>query len=131
MPTVVRAFPLLAGQEHELRRFATELAEERRFDADRFYTRYGVAREAWMLQQTPAGPWVIVVSDVRADIQTVAQAYGAADEPFTRWLKERAKQLTGIDLDEAPLGPPTAFVFEWTPSDVRTASLVGEWAMPS
>ena len=93
MPTVVRAFPLLSGQEAALRHFASELAGDRRLEADAFFRGYGVAREAWLLQNTPAGPWVIVVTDVRADIQTVARAYGASDEPFARWFKDRAKQL--------------------------------------
>lgn len=131
MPTVVRAFPLLPGKEAELQRFAVELATEKRLEADAFFRRFAVAREAWMLQQTPAGPWIIVVTDIRADVQTVAQAYAESVEPFTTWFKEKATQLTGIDLDQSPLGPPTSFVFEWTPNDVRTAAAVGALAMPS
>jgi len=52
MPFVVRAFPVLANREQDLREFARLMARERAAEGAEFYRQFGVAHESWHLQQT-------------------------------------------------------------------------------
>jgi hypothetical protein len=111
MPLAVRAFPITKGRE-ELTKFIEELQEERASETDAFYRRFGVTREAWFWQETPYGPLVIVFTDAD-DLTEAPQVYARADEPFESWFKQQSLRLTGIDLNQTPLGPPSEMVFEW------------------
>ena len=62
MPLVVRAFPVSRSLD-DVRAFAAEL-KERRGECCGFYGQYGVSHESWHVQETPQGPWVIVVNVV-------------------------------------------------------------------
>jgi len=112
MSLVVRAFPVL--KERELQEFAQQVSA-RSTEAAEFYNRLGVSRETWHLQQTPAGPWVIAVTEI-ADVEQTAREYAGSEEPFDRWFKDQVLYLTGINPDQDPLGPPTETVFEWRAS---------------
>jgi hypothetical protein len=113
MDMLVRAYPLLDGNEDALRAFAREVSNERRQEAGAFYAHFHVARETWHVQQTPSGPWVISVSHLKDGVrEAVAAEYAASDRDFDRWFKSRVRELTGIDPDEAPLGPPTEMIFD-------------------
>lgn len=114
MPVIVRAFPVLPGKEAELRRFAAEMAGERRADAACFYRSFGVTLESWHLQHTEHGPWIIGVTEVTEDVEAKAQAYATSQRPFDRWFKDQVEKITGINQDVEPLGPPTETLFEWS-----------------
>ena len=114
MPFVVRAFPVLANREQDLREFARLMARERAAEGAVFYRQFGVARESWHLQQTAAGPLVIVVTEIR-DVEATADAYAASQRPFDRWFKDQVLHLTGVSPDRDPLGPPTEQIFEFDP----------------
>lgn len=113
MKTLVRAFPVLPGQEGRVRELAQEVAGERRFEADEFYRRMGITRETWHLQQTDAGPMVIVCTEV-ADLEEAARAYAASAHPFDAWLKAQVRRLSGVDPNQQPAGPWSEQVFEWS-----------------
>ena len=87
MALVVRAFPLRESPS-ALEAFAAALNGERSAEASQFYRHYGVARESWHLQQTPHGPWVIAVSDIR-DPNEAAPRYAEATADFHVWFKMR------------------------------------------
>jgi hypothetical protein len=112
MPFVVRAFPVLADREEDLREFARQMAGERATEGAEFYRQFGVAHESWHLQQTDAGPLVIAVTEV-AEVDETAKAYATSQRPFDRWFKDQVKYLTGISPDRDPLGPPTEQIFEF------------------
>jgi hypothetical protein len=114
MALVVRAFPLRESPS-ALEAFAAALNGERSAEASQFYRHYGVARESWHLQQTPHGPWVIAVSDIR-DPNEAAPRYAEATADFHVWFKTQVKSLSGVDPNKAPLGPPTREVFSWSDS---------------
>lgn len=118
MRVLVRAFPVLPGQEGHVRELAEEVHGERRFQADEFYRRLGIIRETWHLQQTEAGPMVIVCTEV-ADLDEAARAYAASQHPFDAWLKAQVRKISGIDPNQQPAGPWTEQVFEW--SEAATA----------
>ena len=111
MPLIVRAFPVLPGKEEDIRKLAAELTGARREEAQEFYRHFGVVRESWHYQETPNGPMVIGVTDVE-EPDARAQEYAESSRPFDRWFKDQVKNLTGIDPDIQPLGPPTEVIFD-------------------
>ena len=114
MERVVRAFPILKGKEDCARDIARELAGPRAVEAAAFYAQFGVTHECWHLQETPAGMWIIVVTEVSDMPVAVAAAdYASSERPFDRWFKSQVLELTGIDPAEAPLGPPTECILNW------------------
>lgn len=113
MSLVVRAFPVLEGMEEGAREVARAMATERSAQASAFFARFGVRHESWHLQETPAGPWILVVSEIDAPVER-AEEYSASHEEFALWFKERTLELTGIDPFTQPLGPPTEEIFSWS-----------------
>lgn len=111
MTLVVRAFPVLEGKEEELGRFVEEMSGRRSAEAAEFYRSFEVARETWHLQRTPHGTLLIGVTDV-ADPDTRAPEYARSERPFDRWFKNQVHELSGINPDVEPLGPPTELIFD-------------------
>ena len=111
MPLIVRAFPVLEGKKEDIRRIAAEMAGPRRQEAEEFYRSLGVARESWHHQETPHGPIVIAVTEVD-EPETRAKQYVASDRPFDLWFRDQVRNLTGIDPDTQPLGPPSEVIFD-------------------
>jgi hypothetical protein len=112
MPLIVRAFPVLRGKEEDVRKLAAEMAGPRREEAREFFRSFGVVRESWHYQETPHGPLVIGVTEVDGDLSAIAQEYAESSRPFDRWFKEQVKNLSGIDPDVQPLGPPSEVIFD-------------------
>ena len=120
MPLLVRAFPLL-GPVENLRQFAAELTS-RSSETDAFYRKYGISHESWHVQETPNGPWVIGVAKIENPTEAGAR-YGASSDEFDAWFKGRVLQLSGVNLNNAPLGPPTQQVFAWSDRSVPKSNL--------
>ena len=112
MPLIVRAFPVLPGKEEDIRKLATEMAGTRRKEAKEFYQSFGVVRESWYYQVTPHGPLVIGVTEVDEDPSAKAREYAESNRPFDRWFKDQVRNLTGVDPDAQPLGPPSEVIFD-------------------
>jgi len=115
MSLLVRAFPLIRGRE-ELEQFAEEMRGRYSEDANRFYRQFGVRRESWFYQDTPHGALVIGVTDIDDPIEAAAQEYQQTTEHFAAWFKNRVHELSGIDPNEQPLGPPTELIYDFTRS---------------
>lgn len=112
MPLIVRAFPVLPGKEEDIRKLATEMAGSRREEAQEFYRIFGVVRESWHYQETPHGPMVIGVTDIDEDPDVKAREFAESIRPFDRWFKDQVRNLTGVDPDVQPLGPPSEVIFD-------------------
>jgi hypothetical protein len=113
MQLVVRAFPILPGKEQVVRDMAQSLLTDRAEEAADFYARFGVARESWHLQETPAGTWVIGVTQIpETPVHVGAMAFSESAHPFDAWFKEQVRTASGIDPDKAPLGPATECIFD-------------------
>jgi hypothetical protein len=110
MKVLARAFPVLPGKEGSVRALAEEVLRERRFQADEFYRRMGIVRETWHLQQTDAGPMVIVCTEL-TDLEEATRAYAASQHPFDAWFKQQVRRLS--DPTDQPAGPFSEQVFEW------------------
>ena len=114
MVMIVRAFPVLKDRLNELRAFVKEMSDDRRSQADAFYTSYGIHRESWHLQETPNGPLVVNVTELNEDrMMESAARYANSQSDFDVWFKTQVKLVTGIDPAVQPLGPSTECIFEW------------------
>jgi hypothetical protein len=117
MQLLVRAFPVLAGKEMQLRQFAHEIQTNRSGDVADFYRRLGVARESWHLQETPHGSWVICVTQIPdKPIEVAGQDYAASRHGFDRWFKDQVMLVSGVNPEIMPLGPPTQCIFDSQPT---------------
>ena len=108
---------MMKGKD-EVLKFVEELRQQRSSEVDAFYRRFGVSREAWFWQETPHGPLLISFTEA-AELTEAPEAYARADEAFESWFKARSLQLSGIDLNENPLGPPSEMVFDWADGERR------------
>ncbi len=112
----VRVLLLFADDGKESAREVESFAKELRSRADAtgaYFRRYGMSRESWHLKDTPDGCWVIGVT-VFDDVVGAPARYAATDDGLDASFEERVLALSGVDLDERSLGPPTRFVFDWT-----------------
>jgi hypothetical protein len=117
MQQVVRAFPVLDGQRKEMETFLKQLQVERKPETDAFYKRYGVSRETAYLQKTDAGTILIVVTDID-DADKRFSEYGASQAAYESWFKGRVEAFSGINLNEAPRGPLSERLLDWSATGV-------------
>jgi hypothetical protein len=106
---IVRAFPVRSREAVE--EFAEQM-RERAGEAGRFYESYGINREAWFFQRWEHGDIVIGVTQAEEPAMSRAQQYAASHDEFSSWFKQRVRDITGIDPNIEPLGPPTDQVFD-------------------
>lgn len=113
MSKVVRAFRLGDGKEGFAREMAAKV-RARAAEAAAFYAQFGVTAESWHLQKTDQGTWLIGVTDVAGrPLDAVAAEFAASQRPFDRWFKDQIREMSGVDPDKDPLGPPTECIFSW------------------
>jgi len=108
MALVVRAYPVRSREAVE--EFIGEL-RRREAETRHFYRSFDVRRETWHFQQTPNGPIVIGVTDVN-EVEKNAQAYKESNEAFAAWFKKRVEEMSGVDPNKTPLGPPSEMIFD-------------------
>jgi len=106
----VRMYPLTRGVG-PLKEFAAEL-QKRRSESRAFYDSYRVD-ESWFVQDVGGQPYAIAVASMRGDIEGNLKRFAESKEPFEAWFKQRVIDLTGVDPNETPLGPPSEQVFEF------------------
>jgi hypothetical protein len=123
MPVLVRAFPICRPVA-DLHAFAAALTHDRHEEATAFYRQLGVSHESWHLQQTPGGPWVLGIT-VLDNPSDAAPRYATSTAEFDRWFKEQVRYLSGVDPEQAPLGPPTTQVFAWSDPERPGSNLCG------
>lgn len=111
MTLLVRAFPLRCDRA-EVMGFVEEL-QKRSDETRRFYNSFSVRRESWFFQDSVHFPMVIGVTDVAAaPLDPLAEEFATTVDGFANWFKARVYQLSGVDEDEEPLGPPTEMLFD-------------------
>ena len=106
---VVRAYPL--RDRASLEQFIGEL-HEKKDETRGFYERHH-AEEAWFLQDTEDGTIVIAVL-ATDDPERAARTYQESREPFDEWFKQRVIEVSGVDPNKTPLGPPSEQIFDFT-----------------
>lgn len=106
----VRMYPLPRGVE-PLREFAGELAKRSR-EARDFYDSFEVD-ESWFVQDIAGTPDAIAIASMRGDVNGNASRFAESRQPFVSWFKQRVAEVTGVDPNVTPLGPPSEQVFEF------------------
>ena len=123
MTLVVRAFPLKPEcTVEQVQALTDELQGPRQQEIAQMHRAHGVKHESWYLQQTPNGWWVIAVDQIEGDVKGSAQQFAEQHSGFVGWFKERVQELTGVDMTQAPLGPPTRPIYDWS-DDEQVAAL--------
>ena len=111
MATFIGAFPVLAGKEDDVQKFAQEtMGRSEEFSASQ--KRGGVTKEEWSLQQSPMGALVLVhfeAPDIEKAFATLAQS----SEDFDVWFRGRVMEVSGVDLAAEPDGPPPEIILDW------------------
>ena len=110
MTLVVRAFPVNCDRG-AVEEMVAEM-HKRGDEVRNFYNTFSVRREAWFFQDSVHCPMVIGVTEVGAPVEKVASEFAASTDEFATWFKGRVLELSGVDENEQPLGPPTEMVFD-------------------
>ena len=110
MTLIVRAFPVRRSRK-EVEDFIAEI-HERGEEAREFFTGFSVRRESWFYQDSVHCPMVIGVTEVTDPVEQIASEFAQRDKGFAAWFKERVLELSGVDENKEPLGPPTEMVFD-------------------
>jgi hypothetical protein len=110
MPMMAVAFPILPGKTPEWRTWMAELNGSRHVEFANSRRRAGV-HEVTFLQSTPMGDLVIVTLEG----DDPGRAFGkmtSADDAFSSWFAERAKEIHGVDLTVRPTGSLSELVVD-------------------
>jgi hypothetical protein len=110
MTLVVRAFPVNCKRD-AVDHFASEV-RQRADEARRFYSNFSVRRESWFFQDSVHCAMVIGVTEIGANVREMAKEFATTEDEFASWFKNRVYELSGVDENEQPLGPPTQLVFD-------------------
>lgn len=111
---IVRAFPVLPAKRQVLEELIATV-RDRAVEMKEFYSRFGVARETWHLQEQDGSAWLIAVTELAPaapGVLEIADRYSASGQAFDRWFKAQVLEISGIDPNEQPLGPTTERVFD-------------------
>lgn len=105
----VRMYPVRSATA--LRDFVAALMK-RASETREFYDAHDTT-ETWYVQETKQGPFAIAVAAMHGDVELNTRAYADSEEPFSLWFKQRVYDVSGVDPNETPLGPPSEMVFEF------------------
>lgn len=111
MPVLAMAVPIPPGKTQALEQHLAEAVE--RDDLDETLSGFGISRESWHLQETPAGDMLILVFEAD-DPLAMLKEYGQSQKDLPVWQRRCLKEILGVDLSEPPPGPPSRLVFDWS-----------------
>ncbi|HYB03989.1 MAG TPA: hypothetical protein VED17_05985 [Nitrososphaerales archaeon] len=78
--------------------------KDKRKDFDRSRKRQKIKREAWFIQQLPGSSTLIAFMETD-DVEKAISDFAHSTDPFDIWLKDSARAITGIDLNEPRKDP--------------------------
>ncbi len=108
---VAMALPVLAGKEEQAKQFGKGV-EEKNKEWKNSEKRLRINQEAWFLQSSPMGSMIIVYIQAK-DIGKMFTEFAQSKDPFDVWLKDQAKMITGVDLNNPPSGPVPELLFSY------------------
>jgi hypothetical protein len=101
MDHVCVVFPLLPGKTEEARAFQRELDATRKSDYDRSERRIGITKEYWFVASVPGGDQLVVYMESSDFTRAIGQ-FGASQDAFDLWFKQRLAEVSGVDLGNLP-----------------------------
>ena len=100
------AFPLLEDKTEDARAFFREVETQRKSAYAASERRINVTKESWHLQQTPQGDLLLAYIE-SPDFAGALGRFSRSGEEFDRWFKRRVAEVTGVDMNDPPPGPPS------------------------
>jgi hypothetical protein len=110
MKSFSACFPVLAGNEEDAKQFAEACMGSRRNECIDYLNRAGISKETWHLQKTPMGSFVVVHFESEDPVKAF-KVLAESKHPFDVWFKQRAMQVSGVDLGKPMEGPPPDEIF--------------------
>ena len=101
MDYVCVVFPVLPGKTADARAFMRELDTQRMAEYDRSERRIGISKEVWFLASLPSGDQLVGYMEAQ-DFGRAVGEFGASQDAFDRWFKERMLAVTGVDFNNIP-----------------------------
>jgi hypothetical protein len=99
MAKLTLVLPLRPGQSEPFRRFVQELQVSRRLDFQAACRRWGVGSMAIWLAPARPGDLVVAQFVLAADLADAEQRFACSQLPFDLWIKQRVRELHGVDLN--------------------------------
>jgi hypothetical protein len=106
------AFPVLPGKVEAARAFAKETMGAQRSGFNESQKRGGITRETWSIQETPDGNALVLVWFESPDPEKSFAELAQDPSDFAVWFRRQVKEISGVDLAEAPEGGPE-LVLDW------------------
>lgn len=112
MTRLVVTAPILPGKVEAWRRLCQEIEGRRQRGYEESRRHLGIVSEAIWLLRTPGAKVAVVCVDTQEPEHLLARL-SASEHPFDRWFKEQLREVCGLDLTPAYLGPTMELVFDW------------------
>lgn len=100
---VALALPILSGNEGVARDFVSSV-KDKMSEFQKSANRRKVKREAWFIQQLPGSSTLISFMETD-DVEKAISDFAHSKDPFDVWLKDCAKTITGVDLNQPRKDP--------------------------
>lgn len=101
------ALPVLAGTTEAAHAFFNELETQRKKAYAASEQRLNISKESWYLQQTPQGDLLLAYIESPSFAEAL-KSFSRSQEEFDKWFKwfkQQVAEVTGVDLNNPPLGP--------------------------
>lgn len=98
---LVLVVPVLPDKGKDIKELAAMLSGPKRKEYEISQKRLGIMKEAWFMQKTALGDFVIVY----VESSDVAKSLGeliSSNDPFDLWIKGEVKKITGVDFNNPP-----------------------------
>lgn len=112
MAEFVITVPVLPGKRAVLEELMKVCSGPRQAELADLQKRQGVTKESIFLESGPGGDRCIVYQEAK-DPMAAMQTLVSSKHPFDVWLKEKLKEVTGIDFSNPPAGEPPREIFRW------------------
>jgi hypothetical protein len=101
MPTMGFAMPILPGKADDARRFGREITTKRMREHIETHKGSTMHRESIFFQHTSMGDLLVDIVEAD-DLQRALGQFVGGKDPYTKWVKDQFRAITGIDFNQPP-----------------------------
>lgn len=119
MQTLGFVMPVLPGKTEDAKRLGKEMSGKRMREHIEAHKGSTMHRDSVWLQHTPMGDLLIdvVAAD---DMQRAFGQFVSSKDPYSTWVKQELKAISGIDFNQPPPGMPEQ-LFDWQKGQGRNS----------
>ena len=103
MDHICVVFPILSGKTQAAREFQRELSQQRMSEYVKSERRIGITKEDWFIASVNGGDQLVAYMEAN-DFNNALTQFVQSRDSFDMWFKERLADVTGVDLNNPPLG---------------------------